>query len=113
MPFTTDQFVISVAAFGNSASHANASETHGDLSDETFSLHLLNTWNLLAQNGLVGSLDSWQLVLQLWTEVSDWWHKTSIDMSWYPHVAETQVHNWHNSCVHVHRADMHVTLQCM
>jgi len=58
MPFTMDQFVISVAAFGNSASHANASETHGDLSDETFSLDLLNAWNLLAQNGLVGSLDS-------------------------------------------------------
>jgi len=52
-----DQFVISVAAFGNSACHACASETHGDLSDETFSLHLLNAWNL-AQNGLVGSLDS-------------------------------------------------------
>jgi len=53
-----NKFVICVAAFGNSASHANASETHGDLSDETFSLHLLNAWNLLAQNGLVGSLDS-------------------------------------------------------
>jgi hypothetical protein len=37
-----DQLVISVAAFGNSASHANASETSDDLSDETFSLHLLN-----------------------------------------------------------------------
>jgi hypothetical protein len=53
-----DQFVISVAAFGNSGCHANASETHGDLSDETFSLPLHNAWNLLVQNGLVGSLDS-------------------------------------------------------
>jgi len=65
MPFTMDQLVISVAAFGNSASHANASETRDDLSDETFSLHLLNAWHLLAQNGLVGSLDLSQLVLQV------------------------------------------------
>jgi len=49
-----DQLVISVATFGNSASHANASETRDDLSDETFSLHLLSAWNLLPQNGLVG-----------------------------------------------------------
>lgn len=57
MPFTMNQFVISVAAFGNSASHANASETHDLLSNETFSLHLLSAWHLLVQNGLVGSHD--------------------------------------------------------
>jgi len=57
MPFTMDKFVTSVAAFGNSASHANASEIHDDQSDETFSLHSLIAWHLLAQNGLVGSLD--------------------------------------------------------
>ena len=65
MPFTMDQFVTSVAAFGNSASHANACETHDDHSDETFILHSLNAWHLLAQNDLVGSLDLGQLVLQL------------------------------------------------
>jgi hypothetical protein len=57
MPFTKDHFVISTAAVGNSASLANTSETHDHLSHESFSLHLLIAWHLLAQNGLVGSLD--------------------------------------------------------
>jgi hypothetical protein len=57
MPFSTNQLVISIAAFGKSASHAKTSKTHDHLSDETVSLHLLNAWHLLVQNGLVGSLD--------------------------------------------------------
>jgi hypothetical protein len=51
MPFSRDQFVTSVEAFGNSASHANTSENHDQLSEASFSLHLLNAWHFLAQNG--------------------------------------------------------------
>jgi hypothetical protein len=66
VPFTTDQSVISVAAFGNSASHANASETHDDLSDESFSLHLLNAWHLVQTGELVHLIsDSWLFSCEL------------------------------------------------
>jgi hypothetical protein len=61
-----DQSVIRVVAFGNSASHANASVTHDDLSDETFSLHLLNAWHLVQNGELVHLIsDSWPFSCEL------------------------------------------------
>jgi hypothetical protein len=91
--FTDDQFILSDAVLGNTASNTNTTVTCDQLSGERFSLHWIDDWHWLEQNGSVTS--SWELnQMDDGTKLQSIWVDT---ISWLKH---KHITNTICTCIH-------------